>query len=124
MSSTKGKSFVADYEIYRVWFAFEANAYLIHRNSAKKLLKDTPASILADDYQYMNMKGIAVYGLLPFLSTGLSNDGRFISGTLEKSQERVPGKDILLFISPKDIRMCWPCMRQDSGIQSPYAERH
>lgn len=35
VSSTKGKPLVADYEVYRVWFAFETNAYLIHRNSAK-----------------------------------------------------------------------------------------
>lgn len=29
-----------------------------------------------------------------------------------------------LFISPKDTKMCWPCMPPGSGIRWPYAERH
>ena len=42
----------------------------------------------------MNMKGISVYGILPFLSTGLSNDGSFVSRIIEKKQVKVPGKYI------------------------------
>lgn len=96
VSSSKGKPFVANYSVYRVWSAFGTNAYLIHRNSAKKLLMDAPGAVLADDYQYMNMKGIPVYGIWPFLSTGLSNDGHFKSETLEFGRIKQSEKSILL----------------------------
>lgn len=95
VSSARGKPFVAGYSLCRVWFAFGTNAYLIHKDSAKKLFMDVPASILADDYQYMNMKGIPVYGLFPYLSTGLSTNGNFDSEIVGKAQAGVPGKDIL-----------------------------
>lgn len=69
VSSTRGRDMGNGYSMYRVWFGLGAYVYLIHRNVAKKLLTDFP-SVLADDYQYMNLKGIKVYGLSPLFSTG------------------------------------------------------
>lgn len=69
VSFTKGRDMGNGYSMYRVWFGLGAYVYLIHRNVAKKLLTDFP-SVLADDYQYMNLKGIKVYGLSPLFSTG------------------------------------------------------
>ena len=69
VSSTRGRDMGNGYSIYRAWFGLGAYAYLIHRNVANKLLTDIP-SVLVDDYQYMNLKGIKVYGLFPLFSTG------------------------------------------------------
>jgi len=69
VSSTRGRDMGNGYSMYRVWFGLGTYVYLIHRNVAKKLLTDFP-SVLADDYQYMNLKGIKVYGLFPLFSTG------------------------------------------------------
>ena len=95
VGSVKGKPFVTGYSLCRVWFAFGTNAYLIHRYSARKLFMNVPASVLADDYQYMNMKGIPVYGLYPYLSTGLSITAS-LKGEIYGSPQKVPGKDILI----------------------------
>ena len=65
----QGRDMGNGYSIYRAWFGLGAYAYLIHRNVANKLLTDIP-SVLVDDYQYMNLKGIKVYGLFPLFSTG------------------------------------------------------
>lgn len=64
VSSTRGRDMGNGYSMYRVWFGLGTYVYLIHRNVAKKLLTDFP-SVLADDFQYMNLKGIKVYGLFP-----------------------------------------------------------
>lgn len=69
VSSTRGRNMGNGYRIHRVWFGLGSYAYLIHRTVAEKLLANLPSS-LADDYQYMNLKGIKVYGLFPLFSTG------------------------------------------------------
>lgn len=68
VSSTRGRNMGNGYRIHRVWFGLGSHAYLIHRTVAEKLLANLP-SVLADDYQYLNLKGIKVYGLFPVFST-------------------------------------------------------
>ena len=69
MSSLKGKDLGNGYSIFRVWVGWGAYAYLIHRNAAKRLLRERP-SVVADDFQTVNLMGIKVYGLYPLFSTG------------------------------------------------------
>ena len=66
-----GKKMDFGYSLYRVWKGFGMQAYLIHRVTAEKLLGIKP-SVRADDYVYMNLAGIKMYGVLPWVSTGLS----------------------------------------------------
>lgn len=81
-----GRSLVYDYSLYRIWKAFGTQAYLIHRITAEKLLGVKP-SVRADDYMYLNLAGIKIYGVLPWMSTGLSFNE--ISSEVQLSQENI-----------------------------------
>lgn len=81
-----GKRLVYDYFLYRVWKGFGMQAYLIHRATAEKLLCVKP-SVRADDYLYMNLIGIKMYGVLPWMSTGLSF--KEISSEIQLSKENI-----------------------------------
>lgn len=63
------------YSIYKVWMAFGTCAYLINREAAQILLATPKALIYADDYEYMNSKGIFVKGIYPTFAAGLSELG-------------------------------------------------
>lgn len=81
-----GKRLAYDYSLYRVWKGFGMQAYLIHRVTAEKLL-DVKPSVRADDYLYMNLIGIRMYGVLPWMSTGLSF--KEISSEIQLSKENI-----------------------------------
>lgn len=81
-----GKRLEYDYYLYRVWKGFGMQAYLIHRVTAEKLLAVKP-SVRADDYLYMNLLGIRMYGVLPWMSTGLSF--KEISSEIQLSKENI-----------------------------------
>lgn len=66
-----GKNLGNGYSVYRAWKGFGTQAYLIHYNTAKKMLGITP-SIRADDFLSMNLIGVKMYGVLPNFTTGLS----------------------------------------------------
>lgn len=69
----KKKSFNIDgYVFHKVYLAFGTCAYLINRKAARKMLSPVRASILADDYIYMNNRGISVYGIYPTFASGAS----------------------------------------------------
>ena len=69
------KSFfmLGDYTFYRVLLGAGTCAYLINRGAARKLLSVSRASIVADDFKYMSIKGIYIMGIYPFLALGASS---------------------------------------------------
>lgn len=70
---------VNNYAIYRISQAYGTCAYLINRKAARTLLLTPKPFIFADDYEYMNAKGILVHGIYPTLSVGLSETGEIMS---------------------------------------------
>lgn len=70
----KGKKIECGYSLNKVWLGYGTQAYLIHRSVAEQLLKSVP-SYVADDYQYMNIMGVDIYGVIPVFSTGKSSEG-------------------------------------------------
>lgn len=67
------------YSIYKVWMAFGTCAYLINKKAAQILLATPRALIYADDYEYMNSKGIFVQGIYPTFAAGMSELGEIES---------------------------------------------
>lgn len=96
VSFARGKDLSCGYRLHRVWWGFGSNACLVHRNTARKLLQDAPASILADDYQYMNMAGVRVYGMTPNFSTGLTTNQAIESVVQLKADKIIPVRSIPL----------------------------
>lgn len=83
-----GRKLIGRYSLNRIWLGYGTHAYLLHRNAAKKLYKTKP-SLVADDYEYINMKGVKVYGVLPQFSKGISSSGE-VQTEIQVSRDNIP----------------------------------
>lgn len=93
---------VDNYSLYRIWRAFSTCAYLINRQAAHILLATPKASIFADDYEYMNERGILVEGIYPTFVVGKSDNGEIESEVASASEYPVDSID-----SPLIDRFCY-----------------
>ena len=87
---------IDNYSIFRIWRACGTCAYLINRQAAHILLATPKASIYADDYEYMNEKGILVEGIYPTFAVGKSECGEIESEVASELEYPVGGIDLPL----------------------------
>nr|WP_129733145.1 glycosyltransferase family 25 protein [Parabacteroides goldsteinii] len=64
---------IDNYSIYKLWMVWGTCAYLINRKAAGKLLSVSRPFIVADDFTYMQRKGILVEGIYPTFAAGASS---------------------------------------------------
>ncbi|MCA5585455.1 MULTISPECIES: glycosyltransferase family 25 protein [Parabacteroides] len=90
-----GNSFqINSFSVFKVSDAWGTCAYLINRKAAKKLLSVSRASIVADDFVYMNCHGIRVDGIYPNLAAGASSMKQIDTEIQDNSICQLPRKDL------------------------------
>lgn len=78
----KGQHLIGEYTLYKVFQGYGTWAYLVNRKAAKRILRIKRPSIVADDHQFMRIKGVDVRVVFPNISLDLSSRG-LIVGEIE-----------------------------------------
>lgn len=78
----KGQTLTGGYKIHVVFQGYGTSAYLVNRKAAERILRIKRPSIVADDHQFMRIKGIDVRVVFPNIAFDLSSRG-LMAGEIE-----------------------------------------